>query len=184
MADVSVRPARPDDVGEIARIQLLTWRTAYATVVPAHVLDELTLEQMAAPWAAAVGSPPSARHHVLMATENDLPVGFAALGRTDDEDLDPADTALVTTLLVEPRWGRRGHGSRLLAASADLLRADGASTMVTWIFDRDPASRSFYASAGWAPDGATRLLDMDGQMVSEVRLHASLAEEPTGAQDD
>lgn len=178
MADVSVRPARPGDVGEIARIQLLTWRTAYSTVVPAHVLNQLTVEAMAAPWAAAVGSPPSARHHVLMALENDLPVGFAALGPADDDDLDPVDTALVSTLLVEPRWGRRGHGSRLLAASADLLRADGASTMVTWIFDRDPASRSFYISAGWAPDGAARLLDMNGQTVSETRLHASLEEQP------
>ena len=176
VADVSVRPARPADVGEIARIQLLTWRTAYATVVPAHVLDRLTLDDMAAPWAAAVGSPPSAQHHVLMASENNVPVGFAALGPAEDEGLDPATTGLVTTLLIEPRWGRRGHGSRLLAATVDLLRADGATTMVTWIFDRDPASRSFYTSAGWAPDGAARLLDMNGQLVSEIRLHASLDE--------
>ena len=34
-------------------------------------------------------------------------------------------TAAVTDLLVEPRWGRRGHGSRLLAASVDLWREDG-----------------------------------------------------------
>lgn len=178
MADVSVRPARPADVAEIARIQLLTWRTAYASVVPAHVLDRLTVEEMAAPWAAAVDSPPSPQHHVLTALEGDTQAGFAALGPADDEGLDPATTGLVTTVLVEPRWGRRGHGSRLLAATADLLRADGAHTMVTWIFDRDPASRSFYTSAGWAPDGATRLLDMNGQMVSEVRLHASLEEQP------
>ena len=38
------------------------------------------------------------------------------------------DLASVTDLLVEPRWGRRGHGSRLLAASVDLWRADGFST--------------------------------------------------------
>ena len=35
------------------------------------------------------------------------------------------DVAAVTDLLVEPRWGRRGHGSRLLAASVDLWRTDG-----------------------------------------------------------
>lgn len=178
MADVSVRPARSADVAEIARMQLLTWRTAYPRVVPAHVLDQLTLDDMAAPWAAAVSSPPSPQHHVLMALESDQPVGFAALGPADDEDVDPATTGLVTTLLVEPRWGRRGHGSRLLAATADLLRADGVTTMVTWLFDRDPASRSFYRSAGWAPDGAARLLDMNGQMVSEIRLHAALTEGP------
>lgn len=178
MADVSVRPARPTDVAEIARIQLLTWRTAYTGVVPAHVLDRLTAGEMAAPWAVAVTSPPSPQHHVLIALEQDQPVGFAALGPADDDGHDPATTGLVSTLLVEPRWGRRGHGSRLLAATADLLRAGGASTMVTWVFDRDLASRSFYTSAGWAPDGSARLLDMNGQMVNEIRLHASLEVQP------
>src|SRR3954447_10388268 len=33
-----VRPARPDDAEEIARIQLSTWRTAYRRMFPAHVL--------------------------------------------------------------------------------------------------------------------------------------------------
>lgn len=181
MADVSVRPARPADVGEIARIQLITWRTAYADVVPARVLDRLNHDDVAAQWAAAVSTPPSPWHRVLIALEGDTAVGFVALGPGDDDGLDPVSIGLLTTLLVEPRWGRRGHGSRLLAASVDLLRADGSATAVAWILDRDPASRSFYTSAGWEPDGATRLLDMDGQMVRELRLHASLEEPPDEA---
>ena len=39
-ADASVRPARPADAADIARIQLVTWRTAYRSVLPAAVLDE------------------------------------------------------------------------------------------------------------------------------------------------
>lgn len=179
-AGVGVRPARPTDAGEIARIQLVTWRTAYAAVVPAQVLDTLTETEMAAQWEAAVGRPPAPRQRVLVAEEGGSPVGFAAFTPADEDGLDPATTGLVTTLLVEPRWGRRGHGSRLLAATVDLLRGDGAGTAVTWILDRDAASRKFYTSAGWAPDGAARLLDMNGQLVSEVRLHASL-EAPAGA---
>lgn len=181
MADVSVRPARSADVGEIARIQLDTWRTAYAALVPTSVLDRLTLDDIAAHWAAAVDAPPSPRHRILLALEKSTPVGFAALGPADDDDLDPASTGLVATLLVEPRWGRRGHGSRLLAAVVDLLRAHRASTAVAWILDRDAASRSFYISAGWEPDGAARILDMTGQLVREVRLHASLEEPPPDA---
>jgi GNAT superfamily N-acetyltransferase len=175
MADVSVRPAIPDDVADIARLQLSTWHTAYGSVLPERVLAALTHDEVAAQWAAAVEHPPSAEHQVLVALEQQWPVGFAAIGPSED----PAAPAagLITTLLVEPRWGRRGHGSRLLAASVDLLRAGGCPTAVTWLLEQDLVSRAFYTSAGWEPDGAARALDMDGRLVTEVRLHSSIGED-------
>ena len=39
MADVSVRPARPEDAERIARVQLATWREAYAALLPPQALD-------------------------------------------------------------------------------------------------------------------------------------------------
>lgn len=182
MAEAGVRAAAGPDVADIARIQLVTWRAAYGDVLPAGLLDRLTVDDFAQPWSAAVESPPSPRHHVLVAHEGAVTVGFAAIGPADDEDHDPATTGLVSALLVEPRWGRRGHGSRLLAASADLLRADGCRVAVTWLLEQDRISTGFFRSAGWARDGAVRALDMAGRLVSELRLHTDLIE-PAGAVD-
>src|SRR5689334_23769018 len=42
---------------------------------------------------------------------------------------------LINTLLVEPRWGRRGHGSRLLAAAVDLAREEGFTRALTWTLE-------------------------------------------------
>ena len=67
--------------------------------------------------------------------------------------------AEIGALLVEPRWGRRGHGGRLLAAAAEALRAGGAHYGLAWVPEADEASRRFYARAGWEPDGAVRALD-------------------------
>lgn len=178
MADVSVRPARPGDVADIGRVQLSTWQTAYASVVPARLLDGLTASEVGERWAEAVGDPPSGRHGVLVALEGGLVVGFAAVAPAADDDLDPASTGEVVALLVEPRWGRRGHGSRLLAAAVETLRGHGWTTAVAWVLESDAVSRGFYASAGWAPDGAPRTLDVDGRFVSEGRLHTSLVEAP------
>jgi GNAT superfamily N-acetyltransferase len=183
MADVGVRPARAADVAGIARVQLETWRTAYAEMLPEQVLRELTEATVAEHWAAAVQQPPSDRHRVLVAVEGLQIVGFAAFGPADADELGPsggtasdaAATGLVATLLVEPRWGRRGHGSRLLAATVDLLRADGSTAAVTWLLDRDRASSTFFTSAGWEADGASRALDAGGQFLTEVRLHTALA---------
>ncbi|MFB6395373.1 GNAT family N-acetyltransferase [Polymorphospora lycopeni] len=185
-----VRPARPQDAGEIARIQLATWRVAYRRLLPRHVLDRLDEAFLARQWSAAVESPPSPRHRVLVAieqAEQSVLVGFAASGPADEQALAPEEpalpphTAAVTDLLVEPRWGRRGHGSRLLAATVDLWREDGFATAVAWAFDGDDATRKFLTSTGWEPDGAARALDVDDMLVPQFRLHVRVPDEPVPA---
>lgn len=183
-----VRPARPEEADEIARIQLETWRVAYRRLFPARVLDQLDQAWMAQRWRAAIETPPTSRHQVLVAVEQAVQaqlVGFVAAGPADAEAAapdepeppDPATTAAVTDLLVTPRWGRRGHGSRLLAASVDMWRADGFATALAWAFEDDPATRSFLDSAGWQADGARRALDVDDLLVPQLRLHTRLPEE-------
>jgi len=225
-----VRPARPDEADDIARIQLSTWRTAYRRLLPRHVLDDLEPEWLAQRWREAIEEPPSPRHRVLVAVEqvessyraptvgpgaagepevrradyraptvgpgaaggpevrrSDL-VGFAATGPADEAALAPGEAALgpdvaaITELLVEPRWGRRGHGSRLLAAAVDLWRSDGFATALAWVYEQDPATRAFLTSSGWAPDGASRALDVDDLLVPQLRLHVSVEQgsEPDG----
>lgn len=182
-----VRPARSEDAGEIARIQLTTWRVAYRRLMPKHVLDRLDEAWLARQWRAAIDAPPTGRHRVLVAIEQadqSYVVGFAASGPADEQALAPEepperlgdDVAAVTELLVEPRWGRRGHGSRLLAASVEAWRSDGFTTAVAWAYEGDPATRNFLTSAGWEPDGAARALDVDDMLVPQLRLHVSLAE--------
>jgi GNAT superfamily N-acetyltransferase len=179
VADVSVRLARPDDVPEIARIQIETWRVAYPTILPDPVLESLTVEAAEPAWAAAVQAPPSPKHHVLVAQEQQWLVGFAAVAPADEVeegDPDPAATAQLGPLLVEPRWGRRGHGSRLLAAAVDHARDDGMVRLITWIPTGDSASLDFLRSAGWAADGFARELDTGAGEIREMRLHVSLEE--------
>jgi GNAT superfamily N-acetyltransferase len=177
MADVSVRPAGPGDAAEIGRIQVETWRTAYAELLPAPVLDGLSIDAAVATWAVAITSAPTPQHHVLVALEQQWRVGFVALGPADDleaGDPEPDTTVAFAALLVEPRWGRRGHGSRLLAAAVDHARGDGMTRGVAWIPEADAASRDFLVSAGWAPDGLVRALDTGAGELREIRLQASL----------
>jgi GNAT superfamily N-acetyltransferase len=177
MADVSVRAARADDVAEIARIQLDTWRSGYATLLPEPVLASLSLDVAAASWTRAITEPPTPRHHVLVAFEQQWHVGFTAIAPADDlepDDTAPNTTAAIGALLVEPRWGRRGHGSRLLAAAVDVAREDGMTRALMWIPEGDTVTREFLMSAGWAPDGLARGLDTGAGELREIRLHAAL----------
>ena len=175
MADVSVRPAGPLDAERVARVQLSTWRTAYASILPADAMA-VPEEQVAALWLRAVEVPPSPRHRLLVAMERDELVGFAASAPAEDDDRDAATTGELTALLVEPRWGRRGHGSRLLAATVDHWRGDGVTAAVAWAWERDTATRSLLTSSGWEPDGTARGLDTGPRVERQVRLHTSLAD--------
>src|SRR6476469_2661950 len=114
MADVSVRPAGPADVDDVSRIQVVTWQHGYASILPAAVLELVTVENAREAWQQAITAPPTPQHRVLVAQEQDQVVGFAALAPADDaqpDDADPDTTAAIGPILVEPRWGRRGHGS-------------------------------------------------------------------------
>lgn len=178
MAIGFVRPARAGDVGEIARVQLATWRIAYARLMPRQVLAQISEEFLRRRWSEAVSSPPDPCHRVLVAieqTQQDYVVGFMASEPS-------GDLVAITELLVEPRWGRRGHGSRLLAASVDLWRGDGFTEAFAWAFEQDAAMTKFLASAGWAPSGHKRELDVDDMLVPQTRWHTELSEQ--GAEAD
>ena len=180
MADVSVRPAGPADVDEVARIQVTTWQHGYASILPAAVLELVTVENAREAWAQAISAPPTPHHRVLVAQEQDHVVGFTAVGPAEDvqpDDPDPQTTVAVGPILVEPRWGRRGHGSRLMAAAVDLARADGMTRAVCWIPEADTVSREFLVGAGWAADGLVRALDTGAGELREIRLHVGLSGE-------
>jgi GNAT superfamily N-acetyltransferase len=179
VADVSVRLARTDEAAEIGRIQIATWQVGYASILPAAVLVNLSIPAAGDSWRRAIDEPPSARHHVFVALEQDLIVGFSASAPADDfeaDDPEPDSTVAIGPLLVEPRWGRRGHGSRLLAATVDLARTDAMTRAIAWLPEADTTSRGFFASAGWAADGYVRVLDTGAGELREVRIHTSLTD--------
>lgn len=184
MAIAAVRAAAASDVAEIVRIQAGTWAIAYAELVPQAAIDQLSAPQAHAAWEQAV----TADHgHVLVATEGAATVGFVAAGpAAAPADAAPADGPTlrpilgpeawgeIGVLLVEPRWGRRGHGGRLLAEAAASLRKGGAVYGLAWVPEADAASRGFYARAGWEPDGTVRAFDTGEGTLREVRVTGSL----------
>lgn len=179
MAVARVRTATSEDVPILAALHAATWRAAYSELLPPGTLDGLDAPHLRKAWADAIEGGAT----VLLATEGDNPVGFVVAGPALEDDVAAADgalppdaarTVLVSTLLVEPRWGRRGHGGRLLAAAAAALRDAGAIRGIAWVLAEDPASLSFYRRVGWDPDSTVRTLDAGGRLLREVRLTGPL----------
>ena len=150
-ADVSVRPATPEDEAPIARVQLRAWRSHHGDLLGAEVLEQMDVAAIRGQWSTAITSPPSPAHHVLVACAGARVVGFAASAPTEHG-------VEVLSLEVDPEHQRAGHGSRLLAACVDLAREHGATHLQTWVLDADAAREAFLAGAGLGPDGSRREL--------------------------
>jgi GNAT superfamily N-acetyltransferase len=174
VAETSVRLALPAEANEIGEIQVAAWRTSYAGLLPVDVLADLNPSQFAAQWRAALIAPGEARNRVMVALAGRTLVGFAAITPSDDPDGDPQRDALIAELAVKPDATRAGHGSRLLNAVVDTVRADGFTRVTVWVNSTDDVVRAFYTEAGWAPDGAHRELDLYGDesvRIKQIRLH-------------
>jgi L-amino acid N-acyltransferase YncA len=172
MALAAVRAATENDVDEIMRIQHSTWQTAYGELVPAAALEQLRGPGARQAWANAVSS---GQGQVLVATEGEWTVGFCAAAPASLEDpVAPAGRAQVMALHVEPRWGRRGHGRRLVTGLFEALAATGATEGVAWLLEPDVASRAFFDRIGWDSDGYLRTLDAGDRELREIRLAGPL----------
>lgn len=176
----TVRLAWAADVPAIAGIQL----GALRATLPAQVAEDLAVEDVAAAWRAAVTRPPTARHRVLVATEDahangaaaapggppmiapaDLGtaggatvVGFTATAPAEDPDATAGEDGEVIALHTDRPDD--GLTAALLAAAADTLEADGFTRGQLWVSTNDDGLRRVAAEAGWVADGAYRQLDL------------------------
>lgn len=178
-ADVSVRVGWADDAEAIAEVQVRAWREEYAGTLPEDVLAALDPADLAEAWRGSLGRPRDARNRVLVALERNTVRGFAVTGPAGDPDSDPVADGEIVELTVDPGSTRRGHGSRLVQACAETLKADRFDRAVIWLTSTDDVRRGFLTGAGWATDGAHRELDLHGDgsvRVKQVRLHTDLTD--------
>ena len=173
----SCRLALPAEAERIAAVQRRSWQQLFPADVADHVLASVDLATMAQSWVGAITKPPLAKFRVLVAVEEGRVVGFAAVGPSDDADAHPGTDAMVGEFIIDPPAQRQGHGSRLLNAVADTLRADGFTRATWWVRSTDDPLRRFLTSAGWGPDGGHQTVgtEDDAASVKMIRMHTALA---------
>lgn len=176
-ADVSARLAWPDDAPHIVDIQIAHWRNTYADMMRPEVLDGMNPTEMAGMWVQIISRAKDARIRTLVALEGPQIRGFALVHPCHDPDADQVIDGEVGEFIIAAEHRSAGHGSRLLQACADTLRADGFRRAVWWVTSTDDESRQFAEAAGWAPDGAHRELQSETdpeQRLKQIRLHTAL----------
>lgn len=184
----SVRLALPAEAAQIAAIQRRAWQQLLSPVLRAAALEQVDVEDVTAVWHRAILAPPESRFRVMVALQDRLLVGFASTTPSDDPDAHPEADGQIDEFVVDPPAQRRGHGSRLMNACIDTLRADGFSRATHWVSSTDDVRRRFFVAAGWATDGGHRELGLDEESapppdteaagteltLKQIRLHTDI----------
>jgi GNAT superfamily N-acetyltransferase len=162
-----IRQAHPEDSEAIALVHVRGWQAAYRDVFPGEALAGLSVGQRAQMWRGQIASGGA----VIVAEENGVVQGFAAVGPSQDEDSEGLGE--LYTIYVEPsRWGR-GIGRELCGAAEDALRGGGFREAILWVLDDNPRARRFYEARGWRQDGM-RTVERLGVEVPELRYRKLL----------
>lgn len=162
-----VRLARPGDAAFIAGLQASSTLDLLRAVAPDQDWSSAVgAPQILQAWEQTLALGPTLGSGVLIAEDAGDPVGFASYAEEDE-----ATEIMALEVAGDHRGG--GHGSRLLAAIADLARPRHAELRV-WIVPQDEARVRFFQSAGFGPGGLLRHLDAGNAILLQHLWHAGL----------
>ncbi|WP_328473700.1 GNAT family N-acetyltransferase [Actinoplanes sp. NBC_00393] len=157
---LTVRPARAEDAGQMALVNVRSWQETYRGIVPDAVLDDpgfVPARQRF--WTAALTDERYRANRVAVAERDGELIGIAMSGP-------PLDAGAA--------WGRQlyvlyvcaaEHGT---GAGRALLEAvvDPGESAALWVADPNPRAQAFYRKHGFMADGAVQV---DGG-IREIRM--------------
>lgn len=161
---VKIRLAQIEDSAALAQIQINSYRTAYAGLLPQDYLDHFSYEEQTQDWQDLLGGDMTDVLYVAENERDDL-VGYA-VGRPGSTNLEGYDCELVS-LHVRRADQRQGIGCRLFAATAAWLQARGGAALMLWVLKQNP-SRAFYERLGGRLSGQQAIMLGDDVPAVEV----------------
>jgi GNAT superfamily N-acetyltransferase len=165
----ALRLATAADADAIGRIQVETWTTAYADLLPQETIDAFDVSARQAMWHEGLGRMPRPGSATFVALVDDEIVGFASVGASHSEE----GTGELYAIYVHPaRWGL-GAGRALIERAEASMRDSGFPAALLWVLEGNERAERFYRAAGWERDGE-KVDDFQGATVTELRYRKQL----------
>jgi GNAT superfamily N-acetyltransferase len=141
-----IRPAGPADAEEIAEVQRVSWRAAYDTLLGRDTLVKTEAAWNAAHWRRGLERVDERVFCLVLESRATGIVGFGVAGprRNSRDTLLAAYAGEIHLLYLLPDHQRQGHGARLMAAMARVLKARGMNGAVVWALAGNEGAVAFY----------------------------------------
>jgi ribosomal protein S18 acetylase RimI-like enzyme len=163
------RIATPNDARAIAEIHVASWQGGYRGQLPDSYLKSLSVDARETRWAQSLRDGAS----VLLAEHAAKPLGFVSYGPSRDDDA-PETGGEIYGLYVHPHAWSTGMGEQLHDGALAALTAEGTTVVTLWVLTSNDRARRFYSRHGWQQDGVTKVVELDGVTLSELRYKRTL----------
>lgn len=163
-----IRQSTLRDASAIAEMHQRTWQSAYAGVVDAEYLANLSLEARTERWKRTLADP-GQRSRVYVATnDDDHVIGHVSFGPGRDDDHARDEAWEIYSIYVDPQYQGRQFGAQLLRAALKSIPPT-VSRVTLWVLTDNIAARKFYVAQGFEADGQHKDAEVGSQVLDEMR---------------
>ena len=160
-AMMKIRYLEPsDDRKAISRIYELSWKYAYAGIIPQDYLDQIPEGR----WADKIVTP---GWNTLVCIENGEYIGTSSFCRSRFEQY--SESGEVISIYFLPEYMGKGYGYRLLSKVVNELKNQGFEEVFLWVLEDNHRARKFYEKFGFLCTGDYIEDSIGGKELREVR---------------
>jgi ribosomal protein S18 acetylase RimI-like enzyme len=145
----TIRAATDADVLQMAKVHITSWRETYPGLLPDSMLARLSIAEEAIRWQRMLDHPRERSEAAFVAELEGLVVGYGSCGGQRTPLLrERGFTAEIGELYVLGFAHRRGFGSGLMKAMAEMFIERGHRAMSLWVLEENSRARRFYEGLG------------------------------------
>ena len=164
---IVIRPMQLSDVPRVAEIHVFGWRCAYRGIVSdEHLFNTLLVSKRMERFEESL----RINDYENYVYDDGIIKAFLTVGPCRDEDRPEAFE--LWGIYVDPCMQGQGIGTALVAYGENIAARHGYNEICIWTFEKNAPARAFYEKHGYAPDGATQIVEPYG--AGGVRYHKNI----------
>lgn len=169
----SIREAAFEDLPDVSRIHVQSWRETYQGQVPQEYLDGMSVSARQQRWEKLFRGGVGEDKNLYVARDEGEAVGFISFGRGRDARR-PGTGEIYAVYLLKRCWGL-GLGYRLFETAISKLRGEGMTSLYLWVLDSNVRAIAAYERWGGRVDEGMSLKGRIGGLeITEIMVNFEL----------